>query len=86
MKPGYLVYEHRILVDLDDEEMVCLAEKDIMKGIEDDIEMGQVEDNIESEELTSQEISRFGLAKIKKSIRKNFEELHQNHSDEDAEE
>lgn len=43
MRPGYMVYEHRILVDLDDAEMLRLAELDILKGLEDDIEMGQLE-------------------------------------------
>ena len=84
MKPGYLVYEHRILVDLDDAEMVSLGEKDILKGIEDDIEMGQLEANIEQFPLTLREIKKIG--EIGRKLKMTLRELRENHSeDEDLE-
>lgn len=87
MKPGYLIYEHRILVDLDNKEMVSLAEKEIKRGIEIDMQENGVENAIEEIELTYEEMCSYDLSReggaLKRKILENLKELSESNPDED---
>jgi len=64
MRPGKVVYRHEIIVDLDDAEMVSLAEKEIERCVSLDIEHNESQDNINQIQLTMREtLSYDGIEK-----------------------
>lgn len=84
MKPGYLVYEHRILVDLDDAEMVRLAEKEIQRSIDLDVEHNEIVSSINEIELTMKEALSFdNLGKRIAATKKMLAGLNDDGEDED---
>lgn len=83
MRPGKLVYRHEILVDLDDKEMVSLAEKEIRRGLEIDLQENNAENCMEEIPLSDAEMSVYPPGALKKQILSNLKELWENHPEEE---